>query len=167
MVADTIETKKARVIKANYMLQAKVGMGPLDNSVVRRCQAVMEANTYDFGPLGRQYLTELESAIKRAKSNQISRDEAVEEMTKAVMQLKASASLFRYNLVGNLASIMLGFLESVRDIDADSISIVSAHHTTLKAIIIKRMEGDGGGHGKKLENELQEAIARYFAKRSS
>jgi hypothetical protein len=44
--------------------------------------------------------------------------------------------------------------------------IVRAHHQTLKAIVTKRMSGDGGEHGKAFQNELISACRRYFAKRN-
>ena len=86
-------------------------------------------------------------------------------MAESVMQLKANAAVFRYTLIGNLANIMLGFLESVRTIDGDVIEIVAAHERTLSVIVIKKIEGDGGTNGKLLEEELQNACKRYLNKK--
>jgi hypothetical protein len=162
---DMTAPKKARIIKASRMLQAKIGMGPLDERTVERCQKVMDSNTYDFSPLAEQYLNRLAETIERAKKGTISKGRAVELMTETVMQLKANASMFRYGLVGKLANIMLGFLESVDDIDPLVIEIVEAHHKTLKAIVSNKLEGDGGTHGQRLETELKEAMKRYFARK--
>lgn len=153
------------VIKASKALQAKVGAGPLDEKVIERCQEVMDNNTVDFAPLALEYLNTLESAIAHAKSGEIDIKKATEEMTAPVMQLKANATTFKYNLIGNLANIMLSFLEGVKELDNDVIAIVSAHHQTLKAIVLKKMNGDGGAVGKTMEEELKGACARYFSKR--
>lgn len=164
MPGETADSKKVRVIKANTMLQAKVGKGPLDEKAVRRCQEVMDANKVDFAPLAREYLARLDDAVRQAREGLLSRERAVQSMTEPVMQLKAHASMFRYTLIGALANIMLGFLESAETIDEDAIDIVEAHHKTLKAIIANKMEGDGGVRGEKLKAELKDACARYYAR---
>ena len=155
-------TPKARTIKANYILQAKVGSGPLDARRVEACQNVIDNNTVDFAPMAQQYLDQLKTAIDKAKTHDIDLQQAVNEMTRPVMELKANAALFRYDLIGNLASVMLSFLEAVKNLDATVIQIVEAHHQTLSAIIFKQMTGDGGAHGKQLEMELRDACKRYF-----
>ncbi len=165
MDAGIKEKKQPRVIKANYMLQAKVGAGPLDEAIVERCQKVMDSNKVDFTPLAKEYLEELAKIIDQTKSRKLTRDEAVEKMTQPIMQLKANATTFKYTLIGNLANIMLSFLEAVKELDQDVIDIVVAHHKTLSAIVIKKMQGDGGENGKRMEKELKAACKRYFAKR--
>lgn len=157
--------KKGRVIKASTLLQAKVGLGPLDQKVLRRCQDVMDNNKVDFTPLAREYLRKLEGAVKDTRDGLFNRNKAVQMMTEPVMQLKAHASMFKYTLIGTLANIMLSFLESIREIDDDVLEIVEAHHKTLKTIVSKKMEGDGGEHGKTLQDELNQACQRYHAKK--
>ena len=154
--------QKARVIKANYILQAKVGTGPLDARKVEACQRVMDNNDVDFAPLAQTYLNQLKITIEKVKTNDIELQQAIAEMTQPVMELKANAALFKYDLIGNLASVMLSFLEAVKSIDKTVIEIVDAHHKTLTAIILKKMKGDGGVHGKQLEMELRDACKRYF-----
>lgn len=117
MNAMSQKSTQAKVIKANYMLQAKVGAGPLDKNIVEECQKVMDQNDIDFVPLGLEYLEKLNSAIKSAKSGQASKNDAVVLMTSPVMQLKANAATFKYTLIGNLANVMLSFLESIKEID--------------------------------------------------
>lgn len=154
------------VIKANKILQAKVGTGPLDQATVERCQRVMDNNDVDFAPLAKEYLDELDRAIAKATSGgSESRDELVAAMTAPVMQLKANAATFRYDLIGSLANVMLSFLEAVSELDKDVITIVAAHHQTLNAIVANKMEGDGGVHGQQMEQELKGACQRYFAKK--
>lgn len=157
---------KHRVIKANYMLQAKVGSGPLDERVVEQMQAVMDKDTTDFGPIAQPCLETMDRVIKQAKTDNYDMKTAVAELTTPVMQLKANAKTFKYDLIGNLATIMLNFLEHLRDLDNEVIEIIAAHHTTLNAIIVKKMSGDGGPVGKQFENELKAACDRYMAKRT-
>ncbi len=158
-----VETK---IIKASYVLQSKVGSGPLDAQKVKDSQRVIETNMVDFVPLGLQFLDELETVLIDSQKTQMDAVELREKMTQSIMQLKANASMFKYDLIGNLANIMLSFLESLKEVDSDAYEIVGAHHKTLKAIIMKRMQGDGGAHGVAFQSELKDACRRYFSKRN-
>ncbi|MCB1531787.1 MAG: hypothetical protein KDJ35_02845, partial [Alphaproteobacteria bacterium] len=64
------------------------------------------------------------------------------------------------------ANVMLSFLEAVKELDEDVVRIVEAHHKTLSAIVIKKMQGDGGQAGKLMEDELRAACKRYFSKKA-
>ena len=153
-----------KVIKADKSLQAKIGSGPLDTKTVEKCQAVMDNNNVDFTPMAMEYLGKLAEAIQTAKDPNVNMKEAVGNMTAPVMQLKANAAIFKYNLVGNLANVMLSFLEGIKELDKDAIAIVEAHHKTLTAIITKKMRGDGGAFGQQMLEELKSACKRYFAR---
>ena len=156
--------KKAKIIKASYVLQAKVGAGPLDENTVERCQRVIDNNDFDFAPLAKQFLSQLANAITEARAGTLNKQEATQKMTEPVMQLKANAAIFKYHLIGNLANVMLSFLEAIKELDNNVIAIVEAHHKTLSAIVANKMKGDGGPVGKQMEEELKAACKRYFAK---
>ena len=167
MQIDMTEKKEPRVIKANYVLQAKVGSGPLDEKAVEECQRVMDEADVDFAPMANEFLNKLENAVKQVRSGELTGPDAKQAMTQPVMELKANASTFKYDLIGNLANIMLSFLETVNKLDKTVIEIVDVHHKTLKAIIANKMKGDGGASGKALEQELKDACKRYFQAKSS
>ena len=158
------KTSQPRVIKANKSLQAKVGTGPLSSQIVEKCQEVMDNNDVDFTPLAMEYLDKLKEGIETAKKPDTKMEDAIAGMTAPVMQLKANASTFKYNLIGNLANVMLSFLEGIKEMDADAVAIVEAHHKTLTAIVMKKMRGDGGAFGKQMESELKGACKRYFSR---
>lgn len=156
---------KPNIYKANFMLQQKVGSGPLDERIVLQSQKVIDENDVDFTPLGLEFLNKLESAIKIALDVNTDMKIRKHALTSPVMELKANASIFGYPLIGNLANIMLSFLEAIDQIDANAVEIVNAHHKTLHAIVVKKMKGDGGQHGAIFTSELKDACARYFARR--
>ena len=158
--------KKAQVYKANKILQQKIGSGPLDPAIVERAQRAIEENDVDFAPLGLQFLSELEEALKIVEKDLDPNKFASQKqaLTSPVMELKANATTFHYKLVGDLANIMLSFLESIDQLDKDAVSIVRAHHDTLKGIIAKNMKGDGGQQGSIFINELKDACNRYYKK---
>jgi hypothetical protein len=157
---------KLNVYKANFMLQQKVGSGPIDERVIAQSQKVMDENDVDFTPMGLDFLSKLKAAINQAGDASIDMKIRKQALTAPVMELKANASIFGYPLIGNLANIMLSFLEAITEIDGDAIQIVGAHHTTLHAIVIKKMKGEGGEHGAIFLSELKDACARYFARRA-
>ncbi len=159
------EQKKANVIKANYKLQQKVGSGPLDEKAVMECQKVIETNEVDFGPIGVAILDKLAAALERAKDPSVTMQEIKTILTAPIMELKANAGIFGYALIGNLANIMLSFLEAILVLDNDAIEIVKAHHKSLHMILVRGMKGDGGEAGKHLEQELRQACDRYYHKK--
>ncbi len=161
----TIEEGKGRIYKASKMLQQKVGAGPLNEDDIERMQMAMDSNNVDFAPLGQKFLDELAAALKRARTEDIHFEEKKKIITAPVMQLKANAAIFHYHMVGNLANVMLSFLEAIKDMDKDALDIVAAHHTSLNAILLKRMSGDGGEMGDLMVSELKDACARYYAKK--
>lgn len=161
MLEEYVET---RIIKASKVLQAKVGSGLLDPEKVRQSQQVIERNMVDFAPLGLQFLDELSDVINKPRD--VNDRELRELITQPIMQLKANAAMFKYNMVGKLANIMLSFMESIQSIDHDTLTIVAAHEKTLRAILLKRMSGSGGAHGQAFEAELKQACRRYFLKRN-
>lgn len=159
------ENQKPLVHKANYQLQKKIGKGPIDTKALERAQSMIEEATEDFEPLAMTFLSKLSIAIGDAQKDVGSVDNQIKNMTSPVMELKANAKMFKYDLVSSLANIMLGFLETINELDKDAIEIVAAHQQTLQLIVMKKMTGDGGVHGQLFQRELRDAVQRYFSKR--
>lgn len=160
-------SEKARIIKANLMLQAKVGIGVIDDEKVQKMQEVMDNTKVDFAPMANQYLVELATAIDLARKGEGEPKTLIAKMTPPVMQIKANAAMFNYPLVGNLANIVLNFLENATAIDKTMLDIVDAHQKTLTIIIKNKMSGTGGDYGQKIETELKDACKRYFLNRGT
>ena len=78
------------------------------------------------------------------------------------MQLKANGGMFHYPLVTRIANRLVQFLEVIAVPDAAAIEIVVAFHTTLRAVIMGKVSGDGGKHGNELALALEAACTRYF-----
>lgn len=158
----------AKIIKADTSLQQKIGTGTIEEQKITKCQRIIDDNQVEFAPMAQKYLDNLYEAITKSKTDKgLSMAEAISGMTTPVMELKANASTFQYELVGNMANVMLSFLEAIRTLDKDAIEIVEAHHKTLTAIINRRMKGEGGVFGAQMLEELRKACQRYFAKDSA
>lgn len=156
---------KSKVIKANYRLQHKVGGGPLDPRAVLKSQQAIDNNTVDFAPIGLAILTKMKDAADLGKNPASSAKDVKSAVTTAVMELKAHAALFHYSLIGDLANVMLNFLEAIQEIDNDVLDIIAAHHDTLRMIIVRQIRGGGGDAGRTLVTELQQACDRYYNKK--
>ena len=161
------ENTKAKTYKATPELQQRIGPGPLDKSAIERAQSEIDDNKIDFAPMGIEFLARLDSALKLIKPN-ADKSETIKQkktLVSPVMELKANAAIFHYELVGNMAGIMLSFLESIEEIDNDVLSIVRGHHDSLKLILSSNMKGNGGENGKIMTTELNDACARYYKKK--
>lgn len=154
--------KRVKVIKADYLLKDKIGSGHIPPDVIKKCEDIIANTSFDFAPFAKDILDRLYTTLEKAKHKDIPLEDAKKAMTDQIMQLKASAPMFKYNLVGKLTNIMLGFLESIDDINDHTLEIISAHHKTLSTLITKKMAGDCGETGQKLENELRSACERYY-----
>lgn len=160
------ESKRANILKANRLLQAKVGLGPVDPKLIEKSQALIDKNEVDFQPLAAEYIEALELALSDAKKGEKEDSQILQDFIEPVMQIKANAKMFNYELVGNLANIMLNFLETLEEMDKDVLEIVEAHQKTLVLIINNKMKGDGGEYGAELVKELKDACKRYFSKKA-
>ena len=160
----TPETPKANIIKANYRLQQKVSAGPLDERTVKASQSVIDNNQVEFESIGLSILHRLKIALDEATGT-AEPAQLKDILIPPVMELKANAAIFHYKLIGDLANIMLAFLESIETVDKDAYEIVAAHHSTLQIILTRKLTGDGGEAGRKLTNELQAACNRYRQKK--
>ena len=157
---------KARVIKANRLLQSKVGVGQVDEKIIRKCQNLIDNTDLDFSEMALEILDDLRRATEKAKSHRtIGNDQGlINELASIVMQIKGQAGMFGFELAGELSDIMLTFLESLDNIDDHVIEITEAHTKTLEIIFKNNMTGTGGEYGEQLRNELEDACKRYFSK---
>lgn len=156
--------KNVKIIKATRDLQSKAGVGDIPAEKIVRAERAIEKDTTDFQDIAPAFLSALHDAIQRARAAAGDTDILINDLVKPVMELKANGRMFKYELVGTLANIMLGFLEHVVELDSDVIDIVEAHHKTLNLIVQTRISGDGGQKGALLLSELESVCNRYYSK---
>lgn len=144
-------------------------MGQINPNIIQRCEDIMEAEKQktDFKPLGLELLENLKSETSNINAENTDNEEKVQKIREIVMQFKANASTFGFDLAGALANIMLTFLENIKTIDENVIEILKAHQTTLSLIVKSNMRGDCGKNGIKLQEELKSACKRYFDNQKS
>jgi hypothetical protein len=165
-MSDKPSNRNVNVIKANRLLQSKVGSGNIDDERISKSQAVIESDQTDFAPLAHEFLNQLEKALTLVPKEPEDVKKSIQPVIVEIMQIKANAAMFNYNLMGTLANIVLNFLENLDSWDQDTYDIVEAHLKTLRLIINNGMKGNGGEYGTELTTELRDACNRYFARKS-
>ena len=161
-----VPKRNAEFIKPPNTLKAKVGSGGLADEIIEKAQELLENNTIDFLPLAEIYLSSLINGIELAKNPSPSHDEeyVIATMLYPAMQLKANGGMFHYPLVTIIADKLIQFLEVIDEPDIEAVEIVLAFHTTIRAVVLGRITGDGGRHGEELLKALTDACLRYFEK---
>lgn len=159
--------RNAEFITPPNHLKLKVGSGGLTENVLSKAQALIENNTVDFAPLAEMYLDAMMNGIEQAKEPAgLDKEHVIASILFPGMQLKANGGMFRYQLVTQIADKFIQFMEVVKDLDEPAIEIIQAFHTTIRAIILGRIQGDGGKRGEELMSALVDACTRYFEKKS-
>lgn len=159
--------RKAEFTRPPNVLKAKVGSGGISEEILTKAQELLENNAIDFLPLAEIYLNSYLKAIRDAE-NAASLIEASENeklivaMLYPAMQLKANGGMFHFPLVTLIADKLIEYLEVIETPDSDSLEICHAFHTTLRAVVLGRITGDGGHHGDELRRALDSACRRYF-----
>lgn len=156
--------RKAEFIRPKNTLKAKVGSGGVGDDILEKAEALLENHSIDFLPLAEIYLGSLMKGIEKAQAPEYEdQDEyVISLMLYPTMQLKANGGMFHYPLITKIADKLIQYLEVIEIADLDAIEIVLAFHTTMRAIILGKIKGDGGSHGKDLIAALDEACTRYF-----
>lgn len=156
--------KKAKIIKVENILIKKAGFGEISENLITRSENLIINNNIDFKQIALPILSRLRLVINHAKSHPEEIEVINQELINPVMELKANGSMFKYDLVGQLASVMLSFLEHIKQFNNDALEIIDAHEKTLTLIVAKEIKGDGGQLGKQLLSELEGACSRYYRK---
>ena len=128
--------RKAEFSTPLNLLRAKVGYGGLSEETLDKAQAVIESTNVDFGPMAEMYLSTMMRGIERARNPGPGRDSKnlIAGMLYPAMQLKANGTMFRYPLVTRISDRLTHFLETISGPDSDALEIVSAFHTTIRAV---------------------------------
>jgi hypothetical protein len=156
--------KQVKFIKVENKIQAKAGYGEIPEIAIARSDNIIINNNVDFKEIAFPILSRLQTIIRHARQNHDSIEQINQELVKPIMELKANGSMFKYTLISELASVMLSFLEHIREMNNDAIEIIEAHEKTLLLIVTKEIKGDGGPLGRQLLQELEGACSRYYRK---
>lgn len=160
--------RKAKFITPPNTLKEKVGSGGLKEEILDIAQAMLEHNKTDFVPLAEMYLSSLTNSLDNARvkppETTEGKENLINEMLHPAVQLKGNGGMFHYPLITVVADKLIQFLEAIEEPDSEVCEIIFAFHTSMKAVVSGRVQGDGGSYGKDLISALTDACYRYFEK---
>lgn len=159
--------RNAEIITPPNVLKQKVGSGGLSPNILKKAQSLLEENTADFKPMAEMYLQSLHDGLEEARHADLEKDDyeiIIGSLIFPTMQLKANGGMFNYQLISQMSEKLIHFLEVIEIPDRDSLQIVGAFHTSMRAVVSAEIRGDGGSYGKDLLGALIEACYRYFEK---
>lgn len=154
--------KEARFINPPNKLKAKVGSGGIDPKLLEKAQEQIENNDTDYESFAIGLLNDFAAANEKAFKKDTPKNK--DGIAVAVMQLKASGGMFKYQLISDIADICLNFVEGVEGFNEDAYRVVKAHQNSLNIILQNKLTGSGGAEGTALIKELHSACNRYHAK---
>ena len=158
------DSKDVKRIEADKRLQQRVGTGKISEESVQKAQKVMDTNQVDFGPLAKPFLEELKKAVEDAKAGGKDDKEIMEAISMPIMNLKANAGTFKFELISGLTGTVLNFLENIEGPDKKVLQIVDLLHKTILLILARKMTGDGGKNGQALMMAFAEVCQKYHTR---
>ncbi len=156
-----------KVIKPNKELSERIGPGTIDVNFIEKAQQVINNSDVDFKPLARTFLDELRTSINQNIIDETPTSKAIENITFPIMQLKANGLIFKYEVIGNLASIAQDFLDDLQELDIHAIDIMQACHRTMNHVMENDIKDSKDDIGKAFIKELESACKRHYAIRAT
>lgn len=149
----------------NY-LKEKAGDGGIPQHLIESAQTFIRDNTIEYAPYASDHITEIEQSLKELKNENDSKKqkEWMQKIIQHIMHIKAHGGMFDYDIMSDIASKTLTFLEDVEQINEDLFDIIEAHNVSIKLIINHNNKGNGGTEGKALDDEMKRVIGRYTKK---
>jgi hypothetical protein len=157
---------KPKFIKPPNRLKQKVGQGGIDESLLVKADDFIKEAPIDFKPLAEELLKDLKQTVNIARQSKTNdaKKLANDNLSNAIMQLKASGGMFRYQLISDIAALALHFLESIEQLNDDALQVIEVHEKTIQVIVQNGLSGNGGSEGYALVKELEKACQRYYKK---
>lgn len=158
--------RRAEYIKPPNLIRAKVGTGGLAEAILNKAQKLLDNNKTDFLPLADSYLGAIKSTLEMAQDKRvaISGEPLIAAMLYPAVQLKANGGMFNYPMITDIADRMVQFLEVVQEADEEVLDIILGFYTSMRAVVVGRMQGEMNKQGEELVYALNDACVRYFAK---
>jgi hypothetical protein len=158
------EENGVKIITPRHVLREKIGFGGIEPLVLERAEEFIKKNDVDYIPYAKEFFDKVDMAIETVRAKAARDRTAINSISRPVMGLKASGSMFHYALLTETSDVMLNFLEGLETLNDDAFDILAVYKKIISAIITGKMSGDGGKTGKLLTDELYSACHRYMRK---
>lgn len=159
--------KSAEFINLPNIIKGKVGSGGLSEAILAKAQQLLDEHQMDFTPAAQKYLDDLQAVIEVARSGEAGDfSDMVEKITIPCVELQSHGTMFHFDLVSTVSKRIIIFLQDITVLDDEVIEILNAYHSTIRAIVLSKIYGDGGKIGFELLQTLSDACDRYFERKS-
>ena len=155
---------KVEFIKPINSLRAKVGYGGLNENILNEAQAQIERKSGNLRLFLEMDLTELMREIERARNSGPGEDSKtlIGDILVPAINLKANGGMFGYPLVTRIGAKLIEFLDTVGELNRDSIEVMVAFYSAIQSAVVNNGARSSDNMGDKLMPAIEAACLRYF-----
>lgn len=155
--------KDVEFIKPPSSLKDKVSIDPngIDPAMLEKAEQLIAGLQGDYLSWVQEDLTRIQAAYEKARDDKDNRDAHLEALFQISHDMKGQGGSFNYPLMTQIGNLLCRFLEKQpRPLGSAEMDVVKVHIDTMRIVISKKMEGDGGQMGDQLMRGLQAVLAK-------
>jgi len=156
-------SSKAQFIKVPNRLAAKVTV--IDESPEEkfaRAEAALAEMHDDYTIWVDQDLRSLKRSLAAARSDPAQCRQHLEALYRTIHDMKGQGQTFGYPLVTEIGESLCRFLDKVDGVGDIEFAVIESHVGALSAVIVNRVEGDGGDIGRQVTLGLRAAVDKLL-----
>lgn len=155
----------AEFIKPPSTLKDKVSIDPngIDPAMLEKAEQLIAGLQGDYLTWVQDDLARIQAAYEKARDDADNRDAHVEAVFQISHDMKGQGGSFNYPLITQIGNLLCRFLENQpKPLRSAEMDVVKVHIDTMRMVISKKMEGDGGPMGEQLLRGLQAVLAKVM-----
>lgn len=148
-------------------LKAKVGTGgpgAVDLETLERAEAVIADLTDDYLKWAEEDLDKIEGVVKELSAATDNHKELLGRIFQIAHDIKGQGGSFGYEMMTVIGDKLCRFVEKLDVAEPAEVEAISLHVNTMKVVISKRMQGEGGKEGAALFDGLNRIVAKIMNK---
>ena len=150
------KSAKFEEINPPNTLREKVGTGSgMNPAFLKRAEAAIEDMRVDFEA---HLFEEVDRIATMFSEMTSSGDFRPRELYLAVHELRGQAGSFDYKLLSQFGDTLCALLQDKADLSTREIEIVGSHIDAMRAVVRRKVKGDGGTVGQELAEGLESMV---------
>ena len=160
------ESSKAKIVKPRNILKEKVGDGGLPQTIIELADEKKNEIKLDVMAFVTEETRKLHDAVMKAReTNNFNTDKnIVKSLIFPVVQMKANGGVMGYEVITDVSTQFLGFIDGLKSLDADILDICESYAVTLQIFVKKEIKTSNNPDAQRLIEELSDACDRYHKK---
>ena len=155
---------KPQVITPPAKLKEKVvagGPGAVTPEVLEKAEAAISELTGNYLEWVEEDLGKIQEAYEALKPGVGAADNgALDRVFQVSHDIKGQGGSFGYGLMTALGDRLCRLIEGMDQVGENEIEVIKLHIDTMRLVIAKRIQGDGGTMGRKLIEGLDQVVAK-------